>query len=291
MKHSTTTFESRLDDLKNARVFWQAQGYNPANSRIGVYERKLRKLVEMGAEGRSMLTREEAGRVYLLLPEIGDFLFVSKAAASYPRLVNAPRVRKIFSGPELAKDEETATHANPRNTLLELAIAANIELSGLESDLSGVTDVKTTFQGTSIHMECKRPQNLSKAETAIRKAAQQLEVNHTSTSLGVIVVCIGKLITEGERMLVAKDRPSMEARINQETENFINSTQRLWHTKKHVSGILVRVNVPGIIEDVNRPYHAALFTGTNHPDLSAERRKILSNFLRHLQTGLLRTEG
>ncbi len=275
-----------LSELEAARRFWLAQGHNPANSRIGVYERELRGLVAVGPDGRGNLPDEERGRAHLLLAEIGDFLFFSQAAISFPRLAASPRVRNIFSGPELAREEETATHANPRNTLLELTLAAAIERAGMLADLSGVTDIRATFNDTPLRLECKRPQNMNKAETAIRKAAQQLEVSHTPDSLGMIVICIGKLLTDGERMLVAKDRATMEGRIHLETDQFIQATARYWHNKPHVAGIMVRVMVPGVIEDEKRPYNATLFTGTNRPGLPQDQRRVLSGFLQKLQAGL-----
>ena len=278
MKEVTGSFADLLAQLEKACQFWGTLGYNLAVTRIGTYERELRTLIEIGQESRRNLDIDKRGRGILMLSEIAEFLYASEIAVSRPHLAHSPRIARIFSGPDLALEEITSEHANPRNTLLELSFAAAVEAAGLTADLSGTTDVKTMFKGVPIDVECKRPQNLKKAETAIRKAAKQLGARKSPGGPGIILVCIGKLLSEGHKGFVSEDRDSFEKKASDGVDWFIQETRRHWQNRPAVDAVMVRINVPAFIKNESRLCHSTTFRTVARAGISAADLRLLDEF-------------
>jgi hypothetical protein len=247
----------------------------------------MRRLVELGPDGRAALSAEERGKTFLLGSEISELLFASKIALTREHLALSPRITDIFSGPDFARAEKDGSSNRPRNTLFELTLAAYIELAGLRAEFGELTDVRTTFCGYAVSIEAKRPQTFGKAEANIRHAVKQLAVRSLDgNELRIIAVCIGKMLTNGTHILTAQTKAAMSARLNKESDDFFTATRRYWEKKLHVDGLLVRISVAGVIDSEQRQYHAAPMTLFTRPGLTSDRSNLLKNFIGTLESNL-----
>jgi hypothetical protein len=287
MKHVVASYEEILTELAQIRLGWKAYGHNLSATRVGFYEREVRRLIELGPEGRGMLSDAECGRAFLLSVETSELLFASSIALSREHLARSARIADIFSGPEFASKESGNGSNQPRNTLFELTLAAHIEQAGLCAEFGALTDVKTSFRGFSILIEAKRPQTLGKAEANIRRAVKQLAArSEPAPSLRLVAVCIGKMLTNGTHTLRAKTRDSMRARLDKEANDFFATTRRFWENKGHVDGLLVRIAVAGRIDNERRHFYAAPISLFMRPGLTRDCVDLLKNFAQTLELGL-----
>ncbi len=286
MKHSARTYEAIIADLARSREEWKKRGYDLSPTRVGTYEREMRRLVELGPEGRLTLSSKESGKAILLGSEISELLFASDIALTREHLASSPRIREIFSGPDFANDEKNASN-RPRNTLFELTLAACIERAGMHAEFGKLTDVRTVFENRDVFIEAKRPQSFEKADSNVRYAVKQLSARSSDEqALRIVAVCAGKMLTRGTHMLTAKTNAAMSARLDKEATGFFSATSRHWTTKKHVDGLLVRVSVPGAIDGEYRHFHAALMTIFSRPGLSPNKANSLRNFVHALESSL-----
>lgn len=278
MREYTQTFLEHLEDLGRARRFWGELGYNLAATRIGFYERELSKFIDMGAEGRRNLNENDRAIWFLRLSEIKEFLYIFHIVQSRPHLSGAARIGAIFGGPELPVGEASPTLAHPRNTFLEVLFAAHLEAAGLSADLSDTTDVKTVFKGVPIYVECKRPQGMHKAETAIRKAGQQLAQRVSPDALGIVLLCAGKLISGGDKWFAAEDIAGLERESHNAAGWVLQETARFWQSRQSISALMVRVSLPGVIKGEGRLCHTTTFRTVARQGLSASAVRLLDEF-------------
>ena len=106
------------------------------------------------------------------------------------------------------------------------------------------------------------------------------------SGLRIVAVCIGKMLTNGTHMLTASTKEAMSDRLSKEADGFFAGTRRHWETKEHVDGLLVRVSVPGVIDDEQRHYHASQMTLYTRPGLASDRADILRAFISALESSL-----
>lgn len=283
MKYARIKYEDILDDLVFTRSGWESLGYNLSATRFGAYERHLRKLIELGPEGRVKLSADERGQAYLLGQELSDLLFASKVALTKEHLHQSPRIGEIFNGPDFSSNENDGGNNQPRNTLFELYVAARIEAAGFHAEFGGNTDIITRLDEFSLAIEAKRPQSQNKAETHIRCAAKQLlERGDKPDEIRIISICIGKMLSGGNQMIISPTRSELIAKLSHASQEFYNSTSRFWHKKKHVDGLLVRVSIPGVIEKEQVHCSANPMTLYTSPHISEEKAIKLRWFIASL---------
>lgn len=108
------------------------------------------------------------------------------------------RLKRMAGGPISMQDERPGASSNAaRNFAFELAIAARMVASGIDLDTSIHADVAVDFDRRRFALQCKRPMNESKVETALRKAQAQLKRNYQESdpsTIGLIVVDLTKVV-------------------------------------------------------------------------------------------------
>ena len=274
--------------MERTRLAWKKYGHDLSATRVGTYERDMKRLVELGPDGRVALSSEERGQAFLLGAEISELLFASKIALGCAHLAESPGIAEIFGGPDFASAENNHNSSNkPRNTLFELTLAAYIELAGLHAEFGNLTDVRTTFRDFPILIEAKRPQKFEKSEANIRHAAKQLAARSADPrELRLVAICIGKMLTYGTHILRADTRASMSAQLSNTAESFFSTTRRHWEKKEHVDGLLVRISVTGVIENEQRHFHAAPMPLFTRPGIARDKANLLRDFIRALESSL-----
>lgn len=284
MRRQSKSYEDLLADLQAARIEWGKLGHNLRGTRVGSYERELGELIEMGPEGRSELG-QKAGRVFLLGVEISEFLFVSRIALARPHLSQSRRVAEIFGGADLADKEGRGNSGLPRNTLFELTIACLIEGAGLRAEFGGAADVRTDFQGVPFYIECKRPQSPRKVESNIRDGCRQLrELERAPTSIGIVAICIGKLFTQGDRLLRAPSVEAMAARLHLECDEFFRSSLRYWQATEAADALMVRLSTAADVS--GQQFHAHPISGYPRPKSDPAKHDLIHAFARAIGDSL-----
>jgi hypothetical protein len=277
MKEVRETFADSLAALERAQEFWASKGHNLSATRIGNYMRRLKHVIAIGKSGRQSLNEDKRAQDTLMLSEILEFRYVFERVATQPHLAGSSRVPKIFAGPDLAFHETSSALQYPRNTMLELLVAVAIEDAGLKVDLSGETDVATVFDGVDVAIECKRPQNDKKAEAAIRAACKQLARRSSENGLRLVLVGIGKMLSEGSKWFIVENREELDERLAAATGWFHQETLRHWQNRD-ISGLMVYLNVPALVKSEGLVCHTTTLHTYARPSLPPAQRILLDRF-------------
>jgi len=285
MLHRSSTYAELLHDLQQFKAVERLLGCDLKKTRLGAYERQIKRLVEIMDPDRPFnLTREEVHNAILAFPEILDLRFALNAVLANPRLAKRDRFREIFHGPSLTKDE---SNKQPRDTLFEFTIAALIEYAGLKTDPNPICDVETDFLGVRMCIECKRPHGEAKLAEHIKKAAEQLDarlMKGGQSAAGFIAISYTHIVTDGFKRIVADDEESLQFGIGNEGNNFIQRIGPLWTQYPWVTGVIAQLCVGGTY---GRQVTSVMnFTPTMRPDLDPKTSAFVLAFYGKLKDGL-----
>ena len=90
---------------------------------------------------------------------------------------------------------EGSKNSGPRNTMFELALAADWKSAGADLEL-GEPDIRVSFGGTTFAVECKRPFSAHSVRRNIHDAASQLgmlDAPEHANSFGVVAVSLNRV--------------------------------------------------------------------------------------------------
>jgi hypothetical protein len=148
--------------------------------------------------------------------------------------------------------DETTQNADGRNTMFELAFAAQLRLSGADVSV-GEPDIAVTLSGRRFLIECKRPFREDSVRANVRGAAEQLKrhLEADSEVAGIVAISVTRILNPGTRLFVAASEAAKE-RLGDRIEQLMRETEKGWkkdefHTR--IATVLFHVSTPGVIED------------------------------------------
>jgi hypothetical protein len=250
----TTKFSEILGTLKSLDGWLVGLGIKPNTDRI----HRAVEIVEKANKGwKELRESNEPTKIanvddyYFGLVEALEFSDIFRAFEKNDPKVIGPKLERALSGPLRPADETTKT-ADGRNIMFELALAAQLRLSGAEVSL-GEPDIAVTLSGRRFLIECKRPFREDSVRANVRGAAGQLKghLEADSEAAGIIAISVSRILNPGTKLFVVSSEEAKEL-LGDPVEELIRKTEKSWqadefHTR--IATVLFHLSTPGVIED------------------------------------------
>jgi hypothetical protein len=163
---------------------------------------RWRAAVEMVSKAKAQREHIEGGgrlvpiRNYVpALFEALEILLVKRAFSDDESPALKEKLSRALGGPD-SPSMEGSKNSGPRNTMFELALAADWKTAGADVEL-GEPDIKVRFGGASFVVECKRPFSAHSVRANIHDAASQLgallDSPEHAGSFGVVAVSLNRV--------------------------------------------------------------------------------------------------
>jgi hypothetical protein len=245
----TTKFSEILDILKSLDGWLVSLRIKSTTDRIHHAVEIVEKANEAWEKLRKSNEPTKIGNVddyYFGLVEALEFSDIFRAFEKDDPKAIGPKLARALSGP-LGPADETTKNADGRNTMFELAFAAQLRLGGAEVSV-GEADIAVTLAGRRFIIECKRPFREDSLRANVRGAAEQLKghLEADSEAAGIVAISVTRILNPGTKLFVA---PS--ARLGDRIEQLMRETEKSWkkgqfHTR--IAMVLFHVTTPGVIE-------------------------------------------
>ncbi len=186
-----------------------------------------------------------------MLPDIHEFNDVSDALLDSNSADLRDRVKKIFSGPDMERDEKDGSSGASRNTLFELLVATFLKQAGLPIDLTGITDVVTEFEGREFVIEAKRPLSKTGIQGCVRNARSQLErrfAHGKGEDIGVIALSCSRIFTGGTLVGHDLDKQAIHEMLKTFHINLVNQYKDEWLHSGAVDLVLLYTSIASSME-------------------------------------------
>src|SRR5712692_927081 len=234
---------SRLKELDS----WLAQlGLDPkSNDRI----HQAIGVLQMAEEGLSAFreTNEvtKIGNIddyYFGITEALEFSDIYAAFRDESPEVLGPKLQRALKGPFRPKDE-TPRNAEGRNTMYELALAADLKRQGIEV-VVGDPDIIVSLANRSFLIECKRPSAEHSIRANVRGAAVQLreklDRKDHEEARGIIAISLSRILNPGTKIFVAPNEADKE-RLGDRLAMLMQQHEDDWkksETHKRIAAVL-----------------------------------------------------
>jgi hypothetical protein len=250
----TTKFSEILETLKSLDGWLVSLGIKSNTDRI----HHAVEIVEKANKGWKKLRESneptKIGHVddyYFGLVEALEFSDIFRAFEKDDPKVIGPKLQRALSGP-LRPADETPKNSDGRNTMFELAFAAQLRLRGAEVSV-GEPDIAVTLSGRRFLIECKRPFREDSVRANVRDAAEQLKghLEADSDAGGIVAISATRILNPGTKLFVVPTEAARE-RLGDRVEQLMRETEQGW--KKYefhprVATVSFHVSTPGVIED------------------------------------------
>jgi hypothetical protein len=250
----TTKFAEILDTLRNLDAWLASLGIRPNSDRI----HRAIEIVQEAHEGwkrvRESKEPTKIGNIddyYFGLVEAHEFCDIFRAFEKEdPKLIE-PKLERALSGP-IRPADETAKTTDGRNTMFELALAAQLRLGGADVSV-GEPDISVTLSGKRFLVECKRPFREDSIRANVRGAADQLKghLDSDSGAAGIIAVSVGRVLNPGTKLFVAPSEADKE-HLGDRVEKLMRETEGNWKKNDfhpRITAVSFHLRTPGVLED------------------------------------------
>lgn len=250
----TTKFSEVLSTLENLDDWLTQLGIKPKTDRI----HWAIEVVRQGQDGwrklreTSKLTKiGNAEDYYFGIFEAFEFCDIFRAFENERSESLAPKLERALSGP-LRPAEETSRNSDGRNTMFELAFAADLRLGGADVYI-GEPDISLTLDRQRYLIECKRPFREHSVRANVREAADQLgtQLQKNIGAAGLIAISVSRIFNPGTKLFVVPSEHERE-RLGDRLEAMMREREKDWKTcdlHPNTSAVLFHLRTPGIIED------------------------------------------
>ena len=245
-------------------------GITPSRTRIHRAIEVVREAEEGRKKFRETGQPTKIGNVndfYFGMVEALEFFDIFRAFEHERPEVLAPKLDRILSGP-FRPAEETEKNSAPRNTMFELALAADLRLRGADVAI-GEPDISLNIDGQRFLAECKRPFREDSIRANVRGAAAQLarHLEDEIRAAGIIAVSVSRISNPGTKLFLAPSEEAKE-RLGDQLETMMREEEESW-TKydlhPRVTAVLFHVRTPGVVRDRDQltmmSYAAVMSTG------------------------------
>src|SRR2546421_2542385 len=143
-----------------------------------------------------------------------------------PKVIGS-KLERALSGP-LRPADETPKNSDGRNTMFELAFAAQLRLAGAEVSV-GEPDIAVTLSGRRFLIECKRPFREDSVRANVRGAAEQLKAHleANSEAAGIVAISVTRILKPGTKLFVAPTKAARE-RLGDRVEQLMRESEQGW---------------------------------------------------------------
>jgi|SRR6266850_384972 len=251
---NTIKFAEILSTLANLDPWLTSLGIRPNEDRVHhaievvhqAHER-WKRLRETGLPSKI----GNADNYYFGLVEALEFHDIFRAFKNENPGTLKPKLQRAFSGP-LRPADETSKNSDGRNTMFELALAADLRLRGAVVSV-GEPDIELTIDEQRFLIECKRPFREESIRANVRGAADQLKVHlgANAGAGGIIAISVSRVFNPGNRLFIAPSEQDRE-RLGDRLEELMRKHERDWRTDDlhpALAAVLFHVRTPGVLEN------------------------------------------
>jgi len=250
----TIKFFEILERLKDVDRWFLSLGIRSNTDRIHYAVEIVEKAYKGWKKFRESNEPTKIGNVdeyYFGLVEALEFTDIFRAFEKDDPKVIGPKLERALSGP-LRPADETTKNTDGRNTMFELAFAAQLRLAGAEVSV-GEPDIAVTLSGKRFLIECKRPFREDSVKANVRGAAEQLKayLEADSEAAGIVAISVARILNPGTKLFVAASESAKE-RLGDRIELLMRETEKSWKKDEfhsRIATVLFHVSTPGVIED------------------------------------------
>lgn len=211
----TYKFQEILDDLSGLDNWLLAIGIPPSDDRIHWAIEQMRFATNAFNEFRKTKQPTKIGTATdypFALVEALEFRDVLKAFQHEPPKALKGKLSRVLNGPQKPSDETKADN-EPRNTMFELALAAEWKLKGLEVAI-GEPDITLRIKEVPFFVECKRPFTKYSVRAnigdAAKKLGKKLDADGNESCMGIVSISVSRLLNPGTKVFIAPTEKDME---------------------------------------------------------------------------------
>ena len=247
-------FAEILDRLDGLDKWLLRIGVRPKNDRVHrVIEivRDVNEKWEESVKRRSDLAPSDYSDWRFGLIEAIEFSDIFKAFEHELPEKIGPKIKRALEGPASLAEENTQ-NTTGRNTMFELALAAEWRLRGLKVDI-GEPDLTLDLDGTCFLIECKRPFWEHSIGANVRGAGSQLrdKLESSVEAVGIIAVSASRIVNPGTKVFWTPDEEGFY-RLGDKAKRMMSENQQHWRKGKlhdRIAAVLFHTLTPGIVGD------------------------------------------
>lgn len=253
---NTTKFSEILTILENLDGWLTKLGIKPKTDRVHRAIEVVRQAQEGWRKLRETGKPTKIGNIenfYFGMIEAFEFYDIFRAFENERSEFLTPKLERALSGPFLPA-EATNKNSDGRNTMFELALAADLRLGGIDVCV-GEPDIKLTLDNQRFLIECKRPFREHSVRANVRGAADQLaiQLRNDPDAVGIIAISVSRVLNPGTKVFVAPSEEDRE-RLGDRLETMMREREGDWRNydlHPATLAVLFHVRTPGIFEDEN----------------------------------------
>jgi hypothetical protein len=269
---------SLLGDLE-ALDSWLSTLGVPARSTDRVHQlvRLLKELNPQEVGSAVTITKEQQRAYMYALAELIEFHQIFTLLRTESPDVLRPKLLRALSG-SLDPADESITNSVGRNTMFELALAAEWRRAGV-SVMIGEPDLRVVLDQQEFLVECKRPFDWSGVSRCMKNANRQLKRNGvrptSGGAKGLIAISLSRVIAGGEQIFFA-DTMSDKSKLQGIIERSVEANRWRWGNSvqfdSSIAAVLFHLTLPA---DVGGGDHFALLSFSNVYQASANRQALV----------------
>lgn len=226
--------------------------------------------------------------IFFGLTEAIEFDDIFRAFSSDDPSILGPKLARALSGP-LRPADETKKNTHGRNTMFELALAAEWKVRGLDVRL-GDPDITLTLRGVPFLLECKRPFDRTGIRSNVRGAARQLKDKLDQPahqgSMGIIAISVTRVFNRGQKVFIVPTEEWGQEELNNLLAELMQESSRHWEKASlhpRIIAVIFHVSTPAFIEDVGfisrMTYFRPVATVTEGPALTLFEEEVMSRYI------------
>jgi hypothetical protein len=281
-------YQEMLDEIALLEAWLSQKGIQLQNNRLRQYAADLEKLntPEIRENLLGHFTPAELRQLFFTFTELYEFrtIFAAIRERNDPELIR--RFVETLNGPTSAAAEKTKNSSNrPRDLQFELLLMSHLSGAGFPILDGGLTDVKLSFQGREIYIECKRPQTVDGIHAAIKGAVKQLNRRISGQSPkppAIFALSLTKAITEGHRTLNAPDEFSAKEQLRSIVEEILNPHIPYFHrqAQNSIAGILAYASASTIRKPSYSIATVTMQIFFDNPHIPKEEQAFIENWFK-----------
>lgn len=300
-RFSLRTFDKILDDVREARVWYESIGISTTGTRLQLIEERIVELLSdlQSSTPELVVEKWDTTDTYYALSDGAGFGRISREISKVgPNLLPKKTLRSLLEGPLSPKDEILGdASVNARNLFTELELAADLSEKGIQP--TGFDDLSFRFEGVSFSIQCKRLLGSSRetVKANIDRAYNQLKRNlQSDRDRGLIALAIDKVMGLEGKILRLEEEADLTTEVHRLVEEFRIKYGHSWwgFIDPRVVGIIIilRFLCYTVKQNVVGPAYYIAFANLASPEaFQASDLELLRSLTTYLQRASRRDSG